>query len=271
MHMHMLEAFFFAILVALLSLTGALLFGNNRRLEGVGRYIVPGAVGVFLSLVLFELIPETLHGSETWGGIVVAIGFIAFYILSYELHRFFHVHREGNEDRNDERKDAATLLLIGDGIHNIADGVVLGAAFIVNPAVGVLTAIALALHEVPQEIVEFGVLVRAGYTRLEAALRNLLSASSIVLGVALVYVFAAHAEEYIWIITGLAAGSLLYLAATDLLPRIHGNLRNYGSFWLTVGAIVLGFALMTTILFATHEYVGHGEEEALHEAAVVVS
>lgn len=258
----MIEALLFASGVALTSLLGAAFFGDRRRLEGMERYVVPGAVGVFLSLVLFELIPETLHGNEMWGGVVVAAGFLAFYILSYELHRFFHPRHE--EGREHDRKDAATLLLIGDGIHNIADGIVLGAAFIINPAIGAATAVALALHEIPQEIVEFGVLVRAGYTRREAALRNLLSASSIVLGVALTYLLASHAAEYIWIITGFAAGNLLYIAATDLLPRVHGTLRNYGSFWLTVGAIVLGFSLMTATLAATHEYASH--EEAGHAA-----
>lgn len=254
----MIEALLFASGVALISLLGAAFFGDSRRLEGIERYVVPGAVGVFLSLVLFELIPETLEANGQWGGIVVAAGFLAFYILSYELHRFFHKHEKGHEHDN-ERKDAAVLLLVGDGIHNIADGIVLGAAFILNPAIGAATAVALALHEIPQEIVEFGVLVRAGYTRREAALRNLLSASSIVLGVVLTYLLASQAEEYIWVITGFAAGNLLYIAATDLLPRVHGTLRNYGSFWLTVGAIVLGFSLMTATLIATHEYASHEE------------
>ncbi|MEX0918120.1 MAG: ZIP family metal transporter [Candidatus Paceibacterota bacterium] len=257
-----IEAVFAAGAVALCSLVGALFFGD-KRLVGVERYVIPAAVGVFLSLTLFELIPETLALNETWGGVMVAAGFISFYILSYLLHDYFHRRHE----ENCERKGAATLLLIGDGIHNLADGVILGAAFLVNPAVGVATAIGLALHEIPQEIVEFGVLIRAGYTRIQAAFRNLISASSIILGTVATLALAEHAEGSIWIVTGLAAGNLLYLAASDLLPRIHGTLPNYGSFWNTVLAMVLGFTVMTGTLIWTHETFGHGHEhdEEVHD------
>ena len=254
-----IEAMLVSGAVALSSLVGVLFFGNSRRLEGIQKYVIPTAVGVFLSLVLFELIPETLAANEEWGGVAVATGFILFYILSYELHRFFHRRVENDADCGP--KSAATLLLIGDAVHNVADGVILGAAFLVSPALGGAVAIGLALHEIPQEIVEFGVLVRGGYSRLQAALLNLLSASSIIVGTALTIWFADAFSDYIWIITGLAAGNLLYIASTDLLPRIHGTLKNYQSFWYTLTALILGFILMTGILIYTHDTFGHGHEE----------
>jgi len=257
-----------AVLVALVSLVGVFFFGN-ARLIGAQRYVVPVAVGVFLSLVLFELIPETLADAPMYGGIAIAVGFIAFYILSGMLHKRFHCHAESPED-NCERKESATLLLVGDAIHNMADGVILGSAFLIDPGVGFAVAIGLALHEIPQEIVEFGVLVRAGYSRTRAALLNLLSASSIVLGTLFILLVAEHAGEYIWLLTGIAAGNLLYLAASDLLPRIHGNVERYGSVWHSSISIILGFAIMTSVLVWTHEQFGHGEEhdheyEDVHE------
>lgn len=257
-----LEAILAAAAVALCSLAGVFFFGDNRRLEGIERYVIPTAVGVFLSLVLFELIPETLHSNETWGGVAVAAGFILFYLLSYELHRYFHAQEM--DDRDCDRKGAANLLLIGDAVHNLADGVILGAAFLVDPVLGVAVAAGLALHEIPQEIVEFGVLVRGGYSRAEAALRNLFSASSIIVGTALTLVLSEAAEEYVWIITGIAAGNLLYIAATDLLPRVHGNLRGYRSFWYTLASLVAGFVIMTSVLIYTHETFGHGHDEEPH-------
>jgi len=259
-----IEAILASVAVATCSLVGVFFFGNNKRLDGAEKYIIPGAVGVFLSLVLFELIPETLHANEVWGGIAISLGFIFFYVLSYELHRYFHRSHNEQNSADCDRKAAATLLLIGDGIHNIADGVILGAAFLINPAVGTATAIGLALHEIPQEIVEFGVLVRGGYSRFGAAWRNLISASTIILGTALTLILAEISEEYIWIITGVAAGNLLYLAATDLLPRVHGTLKNYGSFWLTVASIVIGFTVMTSVLIYVHEHFGHGHDHNDH-------
>jgi zinc and cadmium transporter len=251
-----LEAIAASALVAATSLIGVLFFGSSNYLNSIRKYIAPLAVGVFLSLVLFELIPETLELAPIYGGISVAVGFIAFYILSVILHQRFHRSEESEEEC--DKKGAATLLLIGDAIHNVADGVILGGAFLIDPAVGFATAIGLSLHEIPQEIVEFGVLVRAGYSKVKAAMLNLVSASSILLGTILILVVADHASEYIWIITGIAAGNLLYLAASDLLPRIHGTLKKYGSIWKSSFAIILGFAIMTVVLIWTHEQFGHG-------------
>ena len=251
------EAILAAVLIALTSLVGVFFFGNTQKLIGAQKYVVPMAVGMFLSLVLFELIPETLELSPELGGIAVAFGFISFYVLANYLHQKHH-HLEVNDC---DRKGAATLLLIGDGIHNIADGIILGGAFFIDPSVGVATAIGLALHEIPQEIVEFGVLLRGGYTKLQASLYNLASASSIILGVVLIILVAEHAEDFIWIITGVAAGNLLFLAASDLLPRIHGNLKHYGSIWHSTISITLGFIIMTSVLIWTHDNFGHGHED----------
>jgi len=252
----LLQALVASLLIALISLIGVFFFGQDKRLVGLERFVIPVAVGVFLSLVLFELIPETVSAAPEFGGIVVAIGFLAFYILASVLHKKHH-HLAADDCDN---KGAATLLLIGDGIHNLADGFILGGAFLIDPTIGVATAIGLALHELPQEIVEFGVLIRAGYTRKEAALRNALSASSIVAGTIFVLLIAEHAEEYVWILTGFAAGNLLFLAASDLLPRIHGGLREYGSVWRSTLAIIIGFVVMTTAIYFVHERFGHGHE-----------
>lgn len=242
------EAIFASIIVALASIAGVLFFGHDKRLVGKERFIVPVAVGVFLSLVLFELIPETVAVSE-YGGIVVAAGFIAFYLLSALLHNHYH-HKA--EDEHCHRKSAAILILIGDAVHNLADGFVLGAAFLADPAIGIAVSIGLILHEVPQEIVEFGVLLRAGYTRTQAVVRNLLSASTVVVGTLIVLLVSEHAGDSVWLFTGFAAGNLLYLATSELLPRVHENLKNYKTIWHSVIAIIAGFIIMTALLEWTH-------------------
>lgn len=252
-----IEAILAAVGVALASLVGAFVFGGHKGLVGIERFVIPVSVGVFLSLVLFELIPETLAASPEWGGIAVAVGFIGFYVLAQVLHKRFHAL--GADDC--DRKSAAVLLLIGDAFHNLADGIILGGAFLLDPAIGTATAIGLALHEIPQEIVEFGIFIRAGYTRMQAALRNLLSASSIVVGTGLTVLLAEQGSEWIWILTGIAAGNLLFLAASDLLPRIHGNLKNYGNIWNAALAIVVGFVFMSMVLEWTHANYGHVHDD----------
>lgn len=259
------EALFAALLVAAISLVGVLFFGHSRQLVGIEKYSVPVAVGVFLSITLFELIPETLESSPELGGLVVALGFISFYILANVLHGKLHKHYCHLDADDCDRKGAALLILIGDAIHNIADGVVLGGAFLIDPAVGIATAVGLALHELPQEIVEFGILLRAGYSKRKAAFYNFLSATSIVWGLLLIFVVSNQIGEYVWILTGVAAGNLLFLAASDLLPRIHGNLKNYGSFWHSTASITLGFLIMTSILTWTHDRFGPEEAEHAEE------
>ncbi len=251
-----INAIIAASLVAAASLIGAFMFGSKESIAKSERFFIPLAVGVFLSLALFELIPETLLSSPEFGGIAVMAGFVGFYILSNILHKRYH-HLE-TEDCN--KRGAAALILTGDAIHNLADGFILGGAFLVDPAVGVAVAFGLAIHEIPQEIVEFGVLLRAGYSKTEAALRNLLSASSIILGTVIILLIADHADEYVWILTGIAAGNLLYLAASDLLPRIHGSLKEYGGMNRAAMLIVVGFAIMSSVITWTHETFGHGHE-----------
>jgi zinc and cadmium transporter len=255
------EAIGVAMLIALTSVVGVAIFGHDKRLIGAERFVVPIAVGVFLSLVLNELIPETIEASPEWGAIVIMVGFLAFYILAHKLHQKYH-----HEAEDCDRKGAAALVLIGDAIHNFADGIVLGGAFLVDPAIGVATAVGLALHEVPQEIVEFGILLRAGYTRLRAVLLNLLSASTVIMGTLLVVLLSTHIAEYVWVLVALAAGNLLFLAASDLLPRIHGNLTHYRSIWYSALSIMFGFLVMTAVLSWVHGEFGdmHAPEEVMY-------
>ncbi len=256
------DALLASLLVALTSIVGAFFFGS-RSLGRYEKYVIPVSVGVFLSLAFYELIPETLLSGNEYAGLVVAAGFISFYILSSYLHKRYHDKKIENCDT----RGAASMVLIGDAIHNLADGFILGAAFLVNPALGAATAVGLALHEIPQEIVEFGVLVRGGYTRIQALLRNLLSASTIVVGTLLVIFVSEHLEEYVWIFTGFAAGNLLYLAGSELLPRIHGNLSHYGGISKAAIAITTGLVFMTLVLDWTHNEFGHGHVEDTHHQA----
>jgi len=247
----MFEALLAASAVALCSLVGAIFFGIRSPLHAVERFIVPVAVGVFLSLSLYGLLPEVVEASPEWGGLIVAVGFIIFYIIAYLIHE--RLHRVSDEFC--EKREAAILILIGDAIHNFADGIVIGGAFLVSPEVGIVTALAIAFHEIPQEIVEFGVLLRSGYSKREAIVRNLLSASTVVLGTLFTMLLAESFNNVVWVFSALAAGNLLYIAAAELLPRLHSSLKIYGGFWNTLLALLIGFAGMTATIYYAHEQI----------------
>lgn len=242
--------------VSLLSLIGIFFFRKNADENSTNRFILPTAVGVFLGVVFFELIPETFEASHTGGPIALTVGFLGFYLLSHVLNTFHHHH---NEPDDHCVKSGARMLLIGDAIHNIADGVVIASAFMLDPTIGILTTIGIALHEVPQEIAEYGVLIRSGYTRAKALSYNFLSALSVVIGTLVTYFFATSFESYVFVLTGIAAGNLLYIATTDLIPELRESHRDH--FAKTFVATLIGLVTVACLVTITHEYFGEHEED----------
>jgi len=237
-----------ATLVTLLSLVGILLVGRNGGGIGTHRLVLPFAVGVFLGVVFFELIPETLEASETWGSLAIVLGFLGFYALAHLLETYHHHH---GDEEDTCAKNSARLLLAGDAIHNFADGIVIATAFMIDPTIGIVTTIGVALHEIPQEIAEFSVLIQSGYTRTKALWYNLLSASTVILGTIITYVFSESLEGSLFILTGIAAGNLLYIATADLIPELRESHR--GHFGQTFVATLIGVVGIASIIAYTHE------------------
>jgi zinc and cadmium transporter len=256
------ESFIAALTISLLSLSGVLFFGKSGHLKGAHRFIVPIAIGVFLGVIFFELIPETLHASEFYGSIAIVAGFMSFYILSHFLRTYHHHHDDHGHD-DCENKRGASMLLIGDTIHNIADGVVIASAFLINPAVGIAATIGIALHEVPQEIAQYGVLIHAGYSKKKALFYNFLTSLSVFVGVMASTVFASFGE-YLWILTGLAAGNLLYIAASDMIPELQES-THAKHFMKTFVSTLFGLIAITALLTWSHNEFAMDHEEDSHE------
>lgn len=140
------------------------------------------------------------------------------------------------------------MIIFGDGVHNLIDGLIIAASFIVSPAVGVVTTVAVALHEIPQEIGDFGVLVYSGYKRWKALLFNFLSGLTAVIGGVLGFVFAERAESAVLFLLPIAAGGFIYIAASDLVPEIkHGDRGLKMAFHFVV--FLLGIAIMLLLKF----------------------
>lgn len=249
--------------ISLLSLIGVFLFGKDGHVTNVHRFILPTAVGVFLGIVFFELIPETLEGSHEWGPTMIMIGFLGFYLLSHFLDTYHHHHFDSHDECV---KNGARKLLIGDAIHNLADGIVIASAFMIDPSIGILTTIGIALHEVPQEIAEFGVLLQSGYSKKRALFYNFLSSLTVVIGTLLTYFFATSFEGYLFIFTGVAAGNLLYIATADLIPELRHSHRDH--FGKTFLATLLGVLIIATLITYTHENMHEETSEDAHATEV---
>ena len=132
-------------------------------------------------------------------------------------------------------------ILIGDGLHNLIDGMAIAASFMLDVQLGILATIAIALHEIPQEVGDFSLLLYAGYTKTKALLWNLASALTAVLGGVITYFYAQSGDTQL-ILTSIAAGSFLYIAMSDIMPHLHNNKNKHYKIqvlWFVIGIILI--------------------------------
>lgn len=207
-----------SILISLVSLAGALtLFLNEKSLNKVLLLFVGFGAGGLIGGAFLHLLPEALEKTQETSGVFlnVILGFVFFFILERYLY-WRHCHK-GNCDVH-----AFTYLnLMGDGIHNFIDGLIIGAAFFTDRQLGIAASAAIIMHEIPQEMGDFGVLVYGGFSRFKALGFNFLSALTAVLGTAIGYLFASHTAAFSTVLLPIAAGGFIYIASCDLIPELH--------------------------------------------------
>ncbi len=138
------------------------------------------------------------------------------------------------------------LNLIGDGIHNLIDGMIIAASFLIALPVGLATTVAVIFHELPQEIGDFGVLVYGGFTRYNALMFNFLSALAAVVGVLISNYFSIYIENFVGFLVAIAAGGFIYLAASELIPEIQKE-ENIGKSMIQFVLFILGIALIWSL------------------------
>jgi zinc and cadmium transporter len=234
--------------MSLLSLIGyAALTWKHRRTALVQKAVVAFAAGALLGNAFFHLIPEsleTLPSALVW----VLAGILAFFAMDslfwiYHCHAGHSLHEDGHGHASCPTKPVGYLNLIGDFLHNFTDGVAVMSAFLVSPAIGMSTAIAIALHEIPQELSDFGILLSAGFSKKRAFLWNLGVSVSMFIGVIGTYVLASHITGLTTYTIPLAAGGMIYMACTNLFSEIKEEPRLATRGWQTL-ALLMGLALL---------------------------
>lgn len=244
--------------VSLLSLAGLVFFfrgGLSRRSE---LRLVGFAAGVLLATAFLDLLPEALEaaadGSDVLGATLLAM--VAFYYVE----RFIHGTHQHGHDESHVRHHASSryLILFGDGVHNFIDGVAIASAFLVNPELGVAATLAVAAHELPHEIADYGVLIHSGLSRGRALFYNFLSALTAVLGAFAVFAARDFVEPHLGLFLAAAAGMFLYIAAANLIPELHHQ-RVKGRF-----IYGLPFILGILAIWAVTVIVPHGHAEETH-------
>ena len=233
------------LLISLVSLVG--LFALSKKEGVIKKYIyffVSLAVGALLGDAFIHLIPESFENLEngTTVGLLIIAGFFLFFVIEKFLHWY---HHSDDADENHVHP-VGELVLFSDGVHNFIDGIVIGVSFMVSIPVGVATTIAVILHEIPQEIGDFAVLLHAGYSRKRALWLNFLSALAAVCGTFVAFFLGEAGTGFVVYILPIAAGGFIYIAATDLIPELHKTKSVKKSFW-QIFAIILGIALMLAL------------------------
>ncbi len=214
--------------------------------------LVSYAAGVLLAAAFLHLLPEAFNSEAAGEGLfaVVLAGILAFFVLE-KAALWRHRHAPEATHAGHAHSRAGTLILIGDGVHNFIDGILIAAAFLTDPAVGVSTTIAIVAHEIPQEVGDFMVLLSSGYTRARALLFNLLSSLTAVAGGLLGYFMLERAEAVLPYALALAAASFIYIAVADLIPDLHRTIDTRGALWQFV-LIGLGVATIAASHFWLH-------------------
>jgi zinc and cadmium transporter len=213
--------------------------------------LVSFAIGTLLGAAFLEIIP---HAFETGEAHQVAFsilgGIFSFFVLE-KLLLYRHCHTEHCEvhDAHDHGR-SGTLIVVGDTVHNFVDGVLIAAAFLQSTELGVVTAVAIIAHEIPQEVGDFLILLHSGYTRLRALAVNLLSSAATLVGGVIGYYGLQFFDGLEPILLGVVAASMIYVAVADLIPGLHRRpeLRDTASQALLIALGIGAIALVGTLL-----------------------
>lgn len=253
---------FFSLLGGLLSLIGAILLLSKKSVaESLAKYATPFAAGALLAAVFLDLLQEGIEQAAANTVLLSAlVGLILFFFAERFLHWFHHHHQHENSD------PSKTLIIVGDTVHNALDGVAIAAAFLVSVPTGIVTTIAVAAHEIPQEIGDFGLLLAKGMSRAKVLWVNIVSALVTTFTAVITYLIGNQDALPLGVLLGLSAGFLLYIAASDIIPEIHegsskARLFDWQPLLLLLGVVTVGLAITMS-----HNYLeangndGHGHD-----------
>jgi zinc and cadmium transporter len=244
-------------LISLISLVGVVMLAlKEASLQRLMTALIAFAAGTMLAASFLDLIPEALERVGD-GHAYVLVGIIIFFLIERAIH-WHHCTREHCV------APVGYLNLIGDAAHNFVDGVIIAAAFLTSFGVGAVASVAIAMHELPQELGDFAVLVHSGFAPRRAIWLNFLTALTAIAGGLGGYLFLSSIEGLVPYVVAVAAGGLIYVAVADLLPELHKE-RRLGRVAAHTGSLLLGIVLIIAFIqVAPHgSHAGHGHGKAL--------
>jgi zinc and cadmium transporter len=254
-------AWIFAATVAggVLSVIAAATLALSARISWI-PVLISYAVGTLLGAVFLELIPEAFARAKSLEGMALTVlgGILLFFVLE-KLVLWRHCHVEQCEAHDPpltahhDHGRSGMMIMVGDTFHNFVDGVLIAAAFLADRELGIVTAVAIIAHEIPQEVGDFLILLHSGYSKSRALLLNVLSSAAMMVGGAIGYLALQSVEHWIPSLLGLAAASMLYVSVADLIPGLHKRPEIQATLQ-QVTLIVLGVATIWLVGELTHSH-----------------
>ncbi len=260
-----LELLALTIFASFIALFGGVLFLYTKRLSAVlDTYGVPFAAGTMIVTALLGLLPEAMHAVGNASLVVFTFSFLAVFVIEKLLLQLHHHNHPEHGHTKKFVRSTVPIVLFGDTIHNFIDGVAIAVAYAINPGLAAFTALSTFLHEVPHEIGDFSILLKAGFSKSRVLVINVLSALTTVLGAVLVS-YVSPSEFVIGNLLAMTAGIFFYLGVIDFLPHAFDAEHNpsFVSKLAGASAVLLGAVIMTFSLMAVphgHEY-GHSADE----------
>ncbi len=239
--MFLLPAIISVFIVSLISFVGLFTLSlQARTLKRLMFVLISFAAGTLLGDTFLHIIPEIVEevGFELSIGLSVLGAMLIFYLLENAI-QWHHYHHVSDEDKH----PVGVLNLVGDGFHNLIDGTIIGAAYLVDFNLGIATTLAVAFHEIPQEIGDFAILIHSGFTKGKALIFNFLSGLVALVGVLLAVWFGQVIEGALPLLLAFTAGGFIYIATVDLIPELHKEVRISKSI-LQLAFLIAGIALM---------------------------
>lgn len=238
------------VVVSLVSFVGVFsLILRPKLLQEMLLVLVSLSAGALFGDAIIHLLPEAAeNGFSLSISIYVLAGILTFFLLEKIIH-WQHCHLPAQKHQGKKHIHRLGIInLIGDGLHNFIDGLIIAGSYLISPPTGIATTMAVVFHEIPQEIADFGVLIYAGFSRQRALFFNFISATLAIAGGIFGYVLGSSSEQFIQFLLPFTAGGFIYVAGSNLIPELHKGCDTTESLWHIV-ALIVGIGLMVALVF----------------------
>lgn len=238
------------VIVSCISIVGLITFVvSTRKLQDLLLFLVSFATGAIFGDVFFHLLPEIVEQYNF--GINISVSFLAGIMLSFIIEKVIqwrHCHVE--IDSSEHIHPFAIMNLYGDGIHNFVDGLSIGASYLISIPTGIATTLAIIFHEIPQEFGDFAVLIKGGFSKTKALVFNIITGFIAVFGTLLAFILNNSISNAASFLVPFAAGNLIYIAGSDLIPELH-KVVAFRKSMIQLIALVSGIGVMYLLLQIT--------------------